>query len=74
MADPLHTFEEAAVLLRMSESKLRRLMKAKLIQYRRIGRNVYLTQSDLDRFLEESRQPAEESSSPAPEKVFGDRE
>jgi len=43
---------QAAKILNVAEISIRRLVRAKRIQHRRIGRRILFTQSDIDSFLE----------------------
>jgi len=56
--DTVYTVPEVATILKMSKSKLYDLVKRDRIPYLKIGRNVRIRQSDLNRWLEDhSRYP-----------------
>lgn len=57
----VYTVDEAAQYLRISKPTLYRLMRSGEISYRNIGKRRKLTQSDIDRFLSESRVGPEEN-------------
>ena len=59
--DQLLDVSEAAQRLRISPCTLRRLMKGRRISYRRLGKRQFFTQTDLDRFLENSAIPVQEA-------------
>jgi len=55
--ETIYTIPEVAEYLKMSKSKVYDLVKRQKIPYIRIGRNVRIRQSDLDKWLEEQTRP-----------------
>jgi excisionase family DNA binding protein len=55
--DKILTIPEVAEYLQMSKSKVYDLAKRGIIPTIQIGRNVRVTESDLEKWLEEQRRP-----------------
>jgi len=51
----MFSIAQASKILNVSEITIRRLVRAKRIQHRRIGRRILFTKEDLDSFLENSK-------------------
>jgi len=51
----MFSIAQATKILSISEVTIRRLVRAKRIQHRRIGRRILFTESDINSFLENSK-------------------
>ena len=51
----MFSIAQASKILNVSEITIRRIVRAKRIQHRRIGRRILFTKEDLDSFLENSK-------------------
>lgn len=60
MADTLYTIEEAAVQLKISRSTLHQIISKRRIGFYKLGRRIYFSQEDLDRYKASRRVEAEE--------------
>lgn len=56
--DPLLSISKAAEWLGMSESTLRRLIRAQKVPVVRLNRMIRLSSADLERMIQEARRPA----------------
>jgi len=53
---------QTAKELHLCETTVRRLARRGLISYRKLGRGVFFTKSDIEEFLEKSKIPAKQEA------------